>query len=108
MVELESGETLVDTGREWIPGEPVRIRVRRRAHWTEIDDRGEALRRAGKPPGWLEIADRILAEEGMNVNRAGVVFVTYGDRAGHDLETITGRLADSALDVYNTLLELQQ
>lgn len=42
----------------------------------------------------------------MNVNRAGVVFVSYGQRAGHDLETITGRLADSALDVYNKLLEL--
>ena len=40
----------------------------------------------------------------MNVNRAGVVFVSYGQRSGHDLETITGWLADSALDVYNALL----
>ena len=27
--------------------------------WTEIDDDGEAIRRAGKPPGWFEIADAI-------------------------------------------------
>ena len=104
----ESDETLVDSGREWVPGEPVRIRIRTRGGWTELDDRGEAVRRAGKPPGWLEIADRVVAEEGMNVNRAGVVFVSYGQRAGHDLETITGRLADSALDVYNALLELSE
>jgi hypothetical protein len=102
----EQGEALVDSGREWVPGEPVKIRIRKRGGWTELDDRGEAVRRAGKPRGWFEVADRIVAEEGMNVNRAGVVFVAYGERSGHDLETLTGRLADSALDVYNTLLEL--
>jgi hypothetical protein len=108
MVELQGGETIVETGREWIPDEPVQIRVRTRGHWTEVDDLGEAVRRAGKPPGWLDAAERVVAEQGMNVNRAGVVFVSYGPRAGHDLETIAGRLADSALDVYNTLLELSE
>jgi hypothetical protein len=108
MVELKGRETIVDSGREWRPGEPVQLRIRRRGHWTEIDDLGEAVRRAGKPPGWLEIADRVVAEEGMNVSRAGVVFVSYGRRTGHDLETITGRLADSALDVYNALLDLDE
>ena len=44
----------------------------------------------------------------MSVNRAGVVFVSYGQCSGHDLETITGRLADSTLDVYNALLELHE
>jgi hypothetical protein len=102
----ERDEKLVDSGREWVPGEPVQIRIRKRGGWTELDDRGEAVRRAGKPRGWLEIADRIVAEEGMNVNRAGVIFVAYGQRSGHDVEEITGRLADSALDVYDKLLEV--
>jgi hypothetical protein len=108
VVELQGDETFVETGREWTRGDPVRIRVRTRGNWTEIDDLGEAVRRAGKPAGWLETANRLVAEEGMNVNRAGVVFVSYGTRGGHDVEATSGRLADCALDVHNALLELSE
>jgi hypothetical protein len=30
---------------------------------------------AGKPSGWFPVAERVVVEEGLNVNRAGVVFV---------------------------------
>jgi hypothetical protein len=93
---------------EWAPGEAVEIRVRRRGHWTEIDDDGEAIRRAGRPPGWYEAADRVAAAEGMNVQRAtGRVFVGYGRRTGHEDAEIERRLAETALSVYHAVLDLE-
>ncbi len=106
MVELDGGRAVVATSREWLAGEPVEIFIRRRGYWTELDDGGEAIRRSGKPEGWLEAAGRIAAAEGMNVRRNGVVFVAYGERSGHDLDEITGRLADTARGIYLTLLDL--
>jgi hypothetical protein len=93
---------------EWAPGEAVETRVRRRGHWTEIDDAGEAIRRAGRPPGWYEVADRVAAAEGMNVQRAtGRVFVAYGRRSGQDDDEIERRLAETALNVYHAVLDLE-
>ena len=92
---------------EWAPGEPVEIRVRRRGYWTEMDDEGEAIRRAGRPPGWHEVANRITAAEGMNVQRStGRVFVAYGERSGQDDAEIERRLAETALRVYHAVLDL--
>ncbi len=92
---------------EWAPGEAVEIRVRRRGRWTEIDDDGEAIRRAGRPPGWYDVADGVAGAEGMNVQRAtGRVFVTYG-RSSHDDTEIERRLAETALRVYHAVLDLE-
>jgi hypothetical protein len=74
----------------------------------ELDDRGEAIRRAGRPDGWYEAADLIAAAEGMNVGRNGVIGVKYGERTGHDLDEITGRLADTAHAIYLMLLDLSE
>jgi hypothetical protein len=93
---------------EWAPGEAVEIRVRRRGNWTEVDDEGEAIRRAGRPPGWYDVADGIAAAEGMNIQRAtGRVFVAYGRRSGHDDAAIERRLAETALRVYHAVLDLE-
>lgn len=93
---------------EWVPGEPVRIRVRRRGAFTEMDDEGEAIRRAGRPAGWYEVADRIAAAEGMNVQRStGRVFVGYGTRSGHDDAEIERRLAATVVRVYHGVLDLE-
>jgi hypothetical protein len=93
---------------EWVPGEPVEIRIRRRGAWTEMDDAGEAIRRAGRPPGWHDVADRIAAAEGMNVQRStGRVFVAYGVRSGHDDAEIERRLAETVLRVYHGVLDLE-
>jgi hypothetical protein len=108
VVELDSGRAVVATSREWLAGQPVEIFIRHRGYWTELHDGGEAIRRAGKPEGWLEAADRIAAAEGMNVGRNGVVGVKYGERSGHDLDEITGRLADTTRAIYLTLLDLSE
>ena len=93
---------------EWAPGQRVEVRVRRRGAWTEIDDDGEAIRRAGRPPRWFEVADAIAAEEGMNVQRAtGRVFVILGERAPHGAE-IERRPAETALSVYQGVLDLDE
>ena len=52
-------------------GEPVQVRERRREHWVELDDEGRAVELAGKPPGWLKVAERVVAEEGMNGTARG-------------------------------------
>jgi hypothetical protein len=106
--QLERDETVVDSGREWTPGEPVHIRIRRRGAFTEVDDDGEAIRRAGRPPGWFEVADRIAAADGMNVQRStGRVFVSYGVRSGHDDAEIERRLAETALRISHGVLDLE-
>jgi hypothetical protein len=81
----------------------VEIRVRRREQWVDMDDGGRAVELAGKPTGWLAIAERVVAEEGMNVNRAGRVFVTVHER--RDLADVERRLAESSLAVYEALLD---
>jgi hypothetical protein len=91
------------TGLRYREGEPVEIRVRQREQWVDLDDEGRAVELAGKPAGWLEIAERVVAAEGMNVNRAGRVFVTVHER--RDLEDLERRLAESSLAVYEALLD---
>jgi hypothetical protein len=68
---------MFETGQLFIPGEPVRILARKRGRNYDLDDRGRATELAGKLTGWLPVAQRLVAEEGFNVNRAGVVFVPH-------------------------------
>jgi hypothetical protein len=91
------------TGLLYREGEPVQVRERRREHWVELDDEGRAVELAGKPPGWLQVAERVVVEEGMNVNRAGRIFVRVHER--RDIEELTRRLAESSLAVYEALLD---
>jgi hypothetical protein len=91
------------SGLRYREEEPVRIRVRRREHWVDLDDEGRAVELAGKPPGWLPVAQRVVATEGMNVNRSGRVFVSVHE--GRDVEDVTRRLAESSLAVYEALLD---
>ena len=101
----ETGDVLLDTRLSYGDGEPVRILVRKRAHRYDLDDRGAAVRKAGRPRGWLEVAERLVTEEGLNVNRAGILFVPAVE--GRDLAGLAVRLADVSLAVYGALLELE-
>ena len=76
----------------------MRRQERRRA------DGGQAVRLAGMPPGWLAVAQRVVDDLGLNVNRRGVVFVpaVYPDW----VDELTARVADASLAVYEALLEL--
>lgn len=108
--ELRRGlpeEWEVDTGLRYGPGEPVRIRIRRRGRRYDLDDRGEAVRLAGKPAGWRETAER--AVEPMNLSRSGVVFIpaVEGSFPDRDIEALARRLGESARAVYDALVELE-
>ena len=100
----ESGETMLETGQLFVPGEPTRIFIRKRGRNYDLDDRGRATELAGKPSGWLPVAKRVVAEEGFNVNRAGVVFAPVVE--GRDLALLALRLADTSRAVFAELLEL--
>jgi hypothetical protein len=100
----ETGEVTLDTGQWYVEDEPTRIFVRKRGRRYDLDDRGRAAQLAVKPSGWLAVAERVVADEGFNVNRAGVVFVPVVE--GRDLALLALRLADTSRAVYAELLEL--
>ena len=94
------------TELEYADGETVRIRIRRRGHFYHLDDDGAAVGKAralGATPDWLELANEVVAVEGFNVNRRGVVFVSVG--RGRDIDALADRLGDTAYAVHTTLLE---
>jgi hypothetical protein len=96
---------LLDTGLDYGDGEPVLVSVRRRANRIDIDDRGRGAEKAGKPPGWLELAREVVERDSLNVNRAGVVFV--GSFEGRDYAPLVQRVGDRSLAVYEELLDLR-
>jgi hypothetical protein len=98
-------ERLVDSGLEYVPGESVLVHVRRRLA-VHIDDRGRAVELAGRPSGWLEVAERTVEEYALNVNRRGVVFVETVYEAW--IDELTARTAEASLAVYQELLELAE
>lgn len=101
------GETSLAVGVDYVPGEPVEVFARRRGPRWDFGDGGRAVQLAGRPAGWLAAAERVVAEEGMNVNRAGVVFVPAFERSCRDLAVLVLRLGDVSHAVHAELLELE-
>lgn len=97
------GETWIESGLAYGDGEPVVIRVRKRLHRYDLDDGRRAVAKAGKPPGWLELAQ--AAGEPMNVGRSGAVFVPAFEWS--DLSSLLVRLADASRAVHEALLEAE-
>ena len=100
----DGAEKMVAFDVTYAGGEPVQVRVRRRAHRVDIDDRGEAVARAGRPPGWLAVAEEVVERHNLNVNRRGVVFVPAV--VGRDVESLARRIAEASLAVHSALIEL--
>ena len=98
-------ERLVEPGQLYFTGRPVTIRIRRRGRRLDLDDLGAAVELAGRPGGWLPVAQRVVAETGMNVNRAGVVFVPAFEHSPN-LDSLVRRLSEASKAVYAELLEL--
>jgi hypothetical protein len=102
-----AGERLIDVGHTYGDGDAVAIHVRKRAHRYDLDDGGDAVRKAlalGASERWLTVADGIVADEGFNVNRRGVVFVSAVE--GRDLAALAMRLGDCVYAVHAALLEM--
>jgi hypothetical protein len=100
------GEVVLDGGAEYADGDPVAVRVRKRGYRYTVDDDGAAVARAGKPPGWLEVARDAVDAYALNVNRRGVVFVPAVE-GGMDLAWLVTRIADCSAAVYRELLEFE-
>jgi hypothetical protein len=99
---LERGEAVVDSGLTFADAEPVRVLVRKRVYRYTLSDRGRAIEKSGKPPGWREAAER--AVEPMNVDRQGIVFVPTV--AGPHLPGLIERLADASRAVHEAVIVL--
>jgi ankyrin repeat protein len=94
-----------ETGLSYMRGRPVRVSVRKRGHRYDIDDMGAAVAIAGRPAGWLDAAERVVAELGWNVNRAGVVCVQAVE--GRDIDGLVRRTGEASAAVLEALLELR-
>lgn len=97
-------EVVRETAVTYAPSQPVRVRVRRREHRYDVDDLGGAVAAAGTPDGWLSIAEAVVASDGLNVNRRGVVFVPAVE--GRDIDALVARVARASLALHGALLEL--
>jgi hypothetical protein len=100
----ESGELTLDSGLSFDGREPIEVTVRKRGRRYDIGDEAGAVSAAGQPRGWFELAERLMAEVGLNVNRRGVVFV--GTVYSEELDSLAVRVGDRSLAVYEALLEL--
>lgn len=101
----EVDEATIDTGLAYQVDEPVLVRVRRRGRRYDITDDGAAVSLAGRPGGWFDRLERLMAIEGFNVNRRGVLFVPAVE--GRDIASLALRLAESSRAAYLTLLETE-
>lgn len=88
---------------EYLPGEPVVVHMRQRGRRYDIDDGAAAVELAGRPPGWFDVCQDVVAEAGLNVNRRGVVFVQGLE--GRDLRGLKRKVAETSRAVYLELLE---
>jgi hypothetical protein len=102
-----SGRTqaLLDTGLEYQPGDPVRVRVIHREHRATVTDDGAAAARAGRPQAWREVAVRVERELDVNVSRRGAVSLPVVP-AGPSEPEVIARIAAASLAFYEDLLEL--
>jgi hypothetical protein len=106
MTEVDIQERTVEPGPLYADGEPVRVRIRRRGRRYDIDDNGEAWRRARVSGNEaLAAVERVVAAEGFNVNRSGVVFVPAVE--GRDIDGLATRLAGCSRAVHAALFELE-
>lgn len=100
----ESGEVRLETDRSYGGTAPVAVRIRKRGHRYDLCDDAAAVAAAGRPSGWLAVAERAVAEAHLNVNRRGVVFVPAVE--GRDLAALACKVAAASAAVYSALLEL--
>jgi hypothetical protein len=98
----EGEDVVVRTELQYRPGEEVEVVVRKRGWRFDVSDAGRAVTAAGSPPGWRKVAERIVDEHALNVNRQGVVFVQSNEAR---LESLVVRVAECSVALYQELLE---
>jgi hypothetical protein len=98
-------ETQVDTGLEYRPGDPVRVRVVRRGSRVWVSDDGGAFKRAGRPRRWRQAAELVEREQVVNFSRTGNISLPVV-RVGPPEEEVVRRIAAASLAFYQELLEV--
>lgn len=98
-------ETSIETGLEYRPGEPVRVRVVSRGPRTEVSDDGAAFDAAGRPRAWREAARRVDPELVVNFSRSGAISLPVVP-VGPPERDVVRRIAEASLAFYQELLEL--
>lgn len=102
--EARTQETIA-TELAYRPDDPVTVSVAHRAQRTSVSDRGAAVQRAGKPAGWLTVAEQLERERDVNITRQGVVWLPVV-AAGPGEQALIERIAEASLALYEDLLEL--
>jgi hypothetical protein len=100
-------ESVVETGLEYRPGDPVRVWVVRRERRVSVSDGGAALQRAGAVSGWRRACDRVHAELDVNISRGGVVWLPVV-AVGPSERDVAHRIARASLIFFQELLELER
>ncbi len=102
MTWVEGEDVAVETDLRYGPDQPVDVLVRKRGGRFDVSDGGRAVELAGKPSDWQEVAERVVAEHAINVNRRGVVFVQSNEPR---LESLITRVAGCSVALYQELLD---
>jgi hypothetical protein len=102
----EPEESVVNTGMEYRPGDPVRVWVRRREGRVAVADRGAALARAAAPADWRRACARVHAELDVNITHAGVVWLPVV-AVGPSEPQVVRRIGRASLVFFQELLELE-
>jgi hypothetical protein len=105
VAQVERVDRSIDSGLEYLPGDPVLVHVVQRGNRYLVTDDGAAVERAGRPSGWRETAQRSVDEDSLNLNRSGAVFVP-AVAGGCPIDSLVERVARLSLAVYQEILEL--
>jgi hypothetical protein len=99
-------ETAIETGLEYGPGDPVRVRVVRRQHRITVTDDGAATSKAGRPSTWRRAVPKVDAEFDVNISQNGVVSLPVVP-AGPPEEEVVQRIGAASLALYQEILALE-
>jgi hypothetical protein len=98
-------ESVIDTGLEYGPGDPVCVGVVRRERRISVSDHGAAIEKAGRPSHWRDAADRVVEQLDVNISQTGVISLPVV-RVGPCEEEIQRRIGEASLAFYQELLDL--
>jgi len=98
----EGKDVIVPTELAYAPDDPVTVTVRKRGWRFDVSDAGRAVQRAGVQNDWQEVAERVVDEYAININRRGVVFVQSNE---HHLSSLIARVAECSVALHQELLD---
>lgn len=104
---LAGNQSSVLAGLEYRPGDPVHVRVVHREQRALVSDDGGAVDRAGTPPRWQAVAQRLERELNVNISRHGVISLPVV-RVGPPEAEVVRRIGEASRAFYQELLEVDE